>query len=340
MVSWLSLLPILLLAPASGALRVPAQSPQTLPESTSLSTLFEYAKRHEIDAVLRLGQDSKHSGDRAWEIGYPVALFIASPEKYRSGFVEHFPVDAEGIMQILYEKIEVPKLTPKWLFSFESLGSIARTGDALAIDRCMKGLASSRGVVAEANCASLEKIFESQKEIFQKALLALTVEQREPFTACFSTWAPTQLDQLQSSLRALQATDGAPPEQRASIDVLLASIRKAEALRDDKGRAGSGIEGVVLIGPTRPSVRVGDDTPDETPTAAKLQVMSVADGSEVARFESGQDGKFRAALPPGDYLIRPAQVPGQRYPMSVEVQVQVKTGEYSFVILHLDSGLR
>ena len=127
MASWLSLLPILLLAPVSGAQRVPVESPQTRPDSTSLSALFEHAKRHEIDAVLRLGQDPVHAGDRAWEIGYPVALYIASPQKYQRGFVDHFPVDAEGIMQILYEKIEVPKLTPKWLFSFESLGSIARS---------------------------------------------------------------------------------------------------------------------------------------------------------------------------------------------------------------------
>jgi len=337
---WLSLLPILLLAPVSGAQRVPVESPQTRPDSTSLSTLFEHAKRHETDAVLRLGKDPKHAGDRAWEIGYPVALYIASPDKYRGGFVEHFPIDAEGIMQILYEKIEVPKLTPKWLFSFESLGSLARTGDAIAIDRCTKGLAGSRGVVAGAYCASLERIFESQKEKFEQALLVLTVEQREPFTACFSTWPSTQLDLLESSLLALQASDQIPSEQRGSIEALLASIREAEGLRDDKARAGSGIEGVVLIGPTRPSVRVGDDTPDEAPIAAKLQVMSVADGREVARFESGQDGKFRAALPPGEYLVRPAQEPGQRYPMSVEVQVQVKAGEYSFVTLHLDSGLR
>jgi len=340
MVSWLSLLPILLLAPASGAQRVSAQSPQTGPTSTSLSALFEHAKRHETDAVLRLGQDPMRAGDRAWEIAYPVALYIASPEKYRGGFVEHFPVDAEGIMQILYERIEVPKLTPKWLFSFESLGSIARTGDALAIDRCMKGLAGSRGVVAEAYCASLEKILESQKEKFQKSLLALTAGEREPFTACFSAWAPAQLDRLESSLLALQAPDRTPPEQRASIEALLGSIREAEALRDDKARAGSGIEGIVLIGPTRPAVRVGDDTPDEVPHAASLQITSVTDGREVARFESGEDGKFRVALPPGEYLVRQAQAPGQRYPMSVEVHVQVKAGEYSFVTLHLDSGLR
>ena len=142
---WLSLLPILLLAPASGAQRVPVESPQTRPDSTSLSALFEHAKRHETDAVLRLGKDPVHAGDRAWEIGYPVALYIASPQKYQRGFVDHFPVDAEGIMQILYEKIEVPKLTPKWLFSFEALGAIAQAGDAPAIQRCVQGLASSSG---------------------------------------------------------------------------------------------------------------------------------------------------------------------------------------------------
>ena len=99
-----------------------------------------------------------------------------------------------------------------------------------------------------------------------------------------------------------------------------------------------------MRGEPRPAVdqpqRVGDDRPDEVPYPTTLQVLGAADGNEVARVESGADGKFRIALPPGEYLLQPVQLPGRRYPNATEVTVRVVAGKYAQLTVHLDSGLR
>jgi len=340
MIAWLILIPTLLLLPTAGAQRVPAEAPQTRTSSANLAILFEHARRHETEAVLRLKPGAEQGGDRVWEIGYYVALYIASPEKYRNEFVEHFPVDSEGIMRILYEQIELPKLTPKWLFSFAALGEIARAGDAPAMQRCLNGMIHSEGAVAESYCDSIEKAFGSQPETWVKVLQSGPEDPRGAIATCFSAWKPDTLERLEKSLSSRKAEPDASPQQRARIEQLLGWVGAAEKSRRTQASSESGIEGIVLIGPTRPVVRVGDDTPDEVPIATQLQVVRAPDGGEVARLESGQDGKFRIALPPGEYVVRQAQEPGRRYPIAAEVPVQVHSGKYSSITLHLDSGLR
>lgn len=100
----------------------------------------------------------------------------------------------------------------------------------------------------------------------------------------------------------------------------------------------SGIEGEAVIGPVRPMIRVGDLAPNAAPFQTTLVVISITDGREVARFDTGKDGKFRVKLPPGEYLIKPAvQSKMQR---ASEQSVSVAAGKFAHVHIQFDSGMR
>jgi hypothetical protein len=102
----------------------------------------------------------------------------------------------------------------------------------------------------------------------------------------------------------------------------------------------SGIEGQSFIGPTRPHIRLGDSTPDVVPYKSSLLILAVNDNREVARLETGADGRFRVALPPGDYLLRPLNDQGKRLPVADEQTVTVVAGQFVRVKINFDSGMR
>ena len=71
---------------------------------------------------------------------------------------------------------------------------------------------------------------------------------------------------------------------------------------DPDERTGTGLGGIVLMGPVTPGpVTAGRD--DEAPFRAWFSV--VGDDGKAARFESGDDGRFEIALPPGTYTVVP-----------------------------------
>jgi hypothetical protein len=61
-------------------------------------------------------------------------------------------------------------------------------------------------------------------------------------------------------------------------------------------------------------------------------------GREVAVAESDSEGKFRIALPPGTYVLRP-ESPGL-YPRASEQRVTVGSNSVSRVEIVYDSGKR
>jgi hypothetical protein len=102
----------------------------------------------------------------------------------------------------------------------------------------------------------------------------------------------------------------------------------------------SGIEGQTLISPTRPGP-VRADTPSTAPYAATLAIVAKASGREVARLKTGSDGRFRVALPPGQYRVVPVQErPGRFLPSASEEEVTVRPGQFARVEIHFDSGMR
>ena len=100
----------------------------------------------------------------------------------------------------------------------------------------------------------------------------------------------------------------------------------------------SGIEGQAVISPVRPGpTRQG--IPNSAPYKTTLVVRGEGD-REVARFETGADGRFRVALAPGTYRVGPLQAAGRFLPRAGEETVIVEPGKYATVTINFDSGMR
>jgi hypothetical protein len=104
-------------------------------------------------------------------------------------------------------------------------------------------------------------------------------------------------------------------------------------------RTESGIAGEALISPTRPGpIREGQS--DTSPFRTTLVILRADDGAEVARLETGSDGRFRVALPPGTYRVGPPTGTGRRLPRAGQETVTVVPGKFAHVTIHFDSGIR
>lgn len=108
---------------------------------------------------------------------------------------------------------------------------------------------------------------------------------------------------------------------------------------DDGVLIGTGIEGVVTIGPMCPVVQENTPCPDE-PFQAEIVIQDADDGDEVARFETAEDGTFTIGLMPGTYWLLPQWPNDGAPPSAQEQQVEVRTGEYTHVDVQYDSGIR
>src|ERR1700737_4859980 len=64
----------------------------------------------------------------------------------------------------------------------------------------------------------------------------------------------------------------------------------------------SGIEGTVLVSPSRPGPIRKDDGPSVAPVG-NAQFMVKAGDATVATFTTDGEGRFRVALPPGHYVV-------------------------------------
>ena len=105
-------------------------------------------------------------------------------------------------------------------------------------------------------------------------------------------------------------------------------------------QGGSGIEGQAVISPARPGpTRQGDS--GTAPYKTTLAVSRLGDGREVARVETGSDGRFRVSLPPGEYTVGPPpDQPRRRFPRGQEQTVKVLPGQFTRITVSFDSGMR
>ncbi len=99
----------------------------------------------------------------------------------------------------------------------------------------------------------------------------------------------------------------------------------------------SGIAGLVTIGPMCPVATPDDPCPDR-PYAAKLVVQDSA-GREVCAAASGEDGRFRIGLAPGEYQLVPVNGVGG-LPYASPQTVTVAPNAYTDVSVSFDSGIR
>jgi len=101
---------------------------------------------------------------------------------------------------------------------------------------------------------------------------------------------------------------------------------------------GTGIQGVVQVGPTCPVERINSPCPPR-PLAATVVVRDAA-GHEVARTHSGADGHFNVDVPPGTYTVVGLNVGSSMLPRPIPTTVTVTSGRYATVNVEYDSGIR
>jgi hypothetical protein len=77
--------------------------------------------------------------------------------------------------------------------------------------------------------------------------------------------------------------------------------------------------------------------PNQRPYQARITVLDPA-GREVAVVDSDAEGKFRMALPPGTYVLRPES--SGLYPRASEQRVEVSQNRVTRVEIVYDSGMR
>ena len=104
---------------------------------------------------------------------------------------------------------------------------------------------------------------------------------------------------------------------------------------------GSGIRGMVLLGPTCPVIK---DPPDpdcaDKPYATTLVVTTSDQSRVIKEFQSDETGKFNVQVNPSEYAIRSAAASNiLPYCSSSEV-IKVNASTYTETTVHCDTGIR
>jgi len=127
--------------------------------------------------------------------------------------------------------------------------------------------------------------------------------------------------------------------QVKGLSLLLASLGGGCAGAFIPPDLGSGIQGVVLAGPTCPVAMPDDPACDDQPYAATIVVKTANGRFVVTRFTAGTDGTFRAPLFPGTYLLDP-QPGANGLPASSPQTVVVESGAFTELTISYDTGIR
>lgn len=104
--------------------------------------------------------------------------------------------------------------------------------------------------------------------------------------------------------------------------------------------SGSGIMGIVMIGPITPVESPGQT--NEKPFAdVTIIVWNAEANQEIDRFNVKSDGTFKYDLSPGNYILEPISSNSQGgLPYADRVNVMVSDGKYTDVTIVFDSGIR
>ena len=113
--------------------------------------------------------------------------------------------------------------------------------------------------------------------------------------------------------------------------ILLATCSIQEAAPAD-----SGLEGQVFLGPVCPLVTPGQECPDQ-PYQAMLTVNS-SDGRTITRVHTDQQGRFRLALKPGQYVLH-SESPNAM-PYTGDQAFTVEAGRFTQLFVTYDSSIR
>jgi hypothetical protein len=101
---------------------------------------------------------------------------------------------------------------------------------------------------------------------------------------------------------------------------------------------GTGIQGMVQVGPTCPVERINSPCPPH-PLAATVVVRD-GSGAEITRFRSGADGRFKVDLVAGTYRVVGLNIGSSMLPRPIPTSVTVVPGSYTTLNVEYDSGIR
>jgi hypothetical protein len=101
---------------------------------------------------------------------------------------------------------------------------------------------------------------------------------------------------------------------------------------------GTGLQGLVEVGPTCPVERINSPCPPH-PLAATIVIRN-PQGAEVRRVQSGADGRFKVDLAAGTYTLVGLNVGNSMLPRPIQTAATVVQGRYSAITVEYDSGIR
>lgn len=101
----------------------------------------------------------------------------------------------------------------------------------------------------------------------------------------------------------------------------------------------SGITGQVTIGPACPVVRIDSPCPDR-PYQTTLTVTGSFGDQVIAKIETDASGRFRLALPPGDYRLVPTTPSPAAPPQAQPMPFHLDAGQWLEFDVVYDSGIR
>ncbi len=200
------------------------------------------------------------------------------------------------------------------------------SSDVLAILREVAGLSS------DAACSRSANVLCSDPPDVRDTLAALAIlagSQNGPPT-CALTPSPASDDTGTPTPTTMDTATGTPSPTPAPATVTPTGSGEA---------TDSGIDGLVVEGPTCPVERAGSPCPDR-PLAAPIRITPI-DGGAGITVESDDQGRFHVAEPPGQYDVQPLPVDGSYWPApGLPQRVTVAAGQFEQVTLTYDTGIR
>lgn len=173
---------------------------------TCLVNMFNYAKHRDIKSLERMKKRVDIENNRSIFNAYVLALYIASPRKNTKTFIENFPEDYDGIMDDYYERIELKRLTPRFLYSINSIVSLAEKGNDKAIFKVINGYVHSDGVVSDVFCDGIIRSLNSNTKIVLSHVAELSIEERQVIYSCLTSVDSREFENILHKLDNIKAT--------------------------------------------------------------------------------------------------------------------------------------
>jgi hypothetical protein len=121
------------------------------------------------------------------------------------------------------------------------------------------------------------------------------------------------------------------------IGAMLIALFSMTAVAETPPADTSGIEGMIVVSPTRPGPIRKDEAPSVAPVRNAQFAIKAGDAT-IKTFTTDDEGRFQVALPPGHYVIvregAPSRIGRWRF------EADVVAGQVTKVNWTADSGMR